>query len=201
MSWEIPGLKTATHVDGTLNDPADTDRGWSVEMAFPWKVLDDFANRPAPPRDGDQWRVNFSRVEWEIDLSNGQYQKVPGNPEDNWVWTPQWAVNMHRPETWGFVQFSTGAPGMATYRPDPADPARYLLHRVFYAQRAFRETHGRWARSLTELGLQALSHEGLIAPVTMEVTRSLWQATAEVKVPGEENQVWHLRQDCRVWRE
>ena len=37
-SWEIPGLKKAVHVDGTLNDPRDTDRGWSVELALPWKV-------------------------------------------------------------------------------------------------------------------------------------------------------------------
>jgi hypothetical protein len=25
-SWNIPGLKTAVHVDGTINDPSDTDR-------------------------------------------------------------------------------------------------------------------------------------------------------------------------------
>src|SRR6516162_1232644 len=47
-SWEIPGLKTAVHVNGTLNDPADTDKGWSVELAFPWKVLGELAYRPAP---------------------------------------------------------------------------------------------------------------------------------------------------------
>ena len=35
-SWEIPGLRTAVSVDGTLNDPSDRDRGWSVEIAFPW---------------------------------------------------------------------------------------------------------------------------------------------------------------------
>src|SRR5262249_8616252 len=42
-SWEIPGLKTAVHVDGTLNDPRDKDRGWTVEIAFPWKVLGELA--------------------------------------------------------------------------------------------------------------------------------------------------------------
>ena len=29
-SWDIPGLRTAVHVNGTLNDPRDTDRGWTV---------------------------------------------------------------------------------------------------------------------------------------------------------------------------
>jgi hypothetical protein len=29
-AWEILGLRTAVHVDGTLNDPSDSDRGWTV---------------------------------------------------------------------------------------------------------------------------------------------------------------------------
>src|SRR5262245_20311460 len=61
--WEIPGLRTAVHIDGTLNDPRDRDRGWNVEIAFPWKVLAEYAHKPAPPKHGDEWRVNFSRVE------------------------------------------------------------------------------------------------------------------------------------------
>jgi hypothetical protein len=59
--WEIAGLKSAVHLDGTLNDARDTDRGWSVEIALPWKALGQQARRPVPPRDGDQWRINFSR--------------------------------------------------------------------------------------------------------------------------------------------
>ena len=61
-AWEIPGLQTAVHVDGTINDPRDVDRGWSVEIAWPWKSLKAISNCPVPPRDGDQWRINFSRV-------------------------------------------------------------------------------------------------------------------------------------------
>src|SRR6185436_5547504 len=81
-SWEIPGLKTAVNVRGTINNPADRDEGWSVEMAFPWKALAEFAHRPTPPHDGDQWRVNFSRVEWLIEVVEGKYQKVAGKKED-----------------------------------------------------------------------------------------------------------------------
>ena len=39
-AWEITGLRTAVHVDGTLNDPRDRDRGWSIEIAWPWKGLE-----------------------------------------------------------------------------------------------------------------------------------------------------------------
>ena len=93
-SWDIPGLKTAVAVRGTLNDPSDTDKGWTVEMAFPWSA---FASRlpVTKPEAGSDWRINFSRVEWKA-----------GQPhEDNWVWTPQGVINMHVPDRWGYLHF------------------------------------------------------------------------------------------------
>ncbi|MCC6589452.1 MAG: carbohydrate-binding family 9-like protein [Bryobacterales bacterium] len=104
-AWAIPGLKTAVHVNGTLNNPSDSDKGWSVEIAFPWKVLAEFAHQSSPPKPGDKWRVNFSRVEWRHDIIDGKYRKVPKTKEDNWVWSPQWQVDMHVPEHWGVVEF------------------------------------------------------------------------------------------------
>ncbi|HUU83534.1 MAG TPA: CehA/McbA family metallohydrolase [Phycisphaerae bacterium] len=104
--WNLEGLKTAVHVDGTLNDTSDVDRGWSVEFALPWSSLAEYAHRPTPPRDGDTWRMNFSRVEWQHDIIAGRYQKLPDTPEDNWVWSPQGRIDMHVPQHWGYVQFS-----------------------------------------------------------------------------------------------
>lgn len=94
--WEIPGLKTAVHVRGTLNNPADRDDGWSVEIAIPWAAFGARARMPLPPRAGDEWRVNFSRVEWT---------QPKGPKEDNWVWSPQGLIDMHLPERWGWVRF------------------------------------------------------------------------------------------------
>jgi len=152
--WEIPGFRSAVSIAGTLNDPSDIDTGWSVEMAFPWAALGEYARCPCPPGDGDQWRINFSRVEWDIEVADGKYRKLPDRPEHNWVWSPQGAIDMHRPERWGCVQFSTAAPGTAEYKPDPSMPAREALMRVYHAQRAFREANGHWAGSLTELGIE-----------------------------------------------
>jgi len=98
-SWDIPGLKTAVAIHGTLNKSIDKDhgrkdKGWTVEIAFPWKA---YASRlpVTPPHSGDQWRINFSRVEWKA-----------GQPkEDNWVWSPQGVINMHVPEKWGYLNF------------------------------------------------------------------------------------------------
>ena len=48
--------------------------------------------------------MNFSRVEWRTEVVDRKYRKLPGK-EDNWVWSPQGVVDMHRPETWGYVKF------------------------------------------------------------------------------------------------
>jgi hypothetical protein len=199
--WEIPGLKTAVHVDGTLNDPRDRDRGWSVEMAIPWKVLGEYARCPAPPRDGDQWRVNFSRVEWDVEIVEGKYRKVPGRPEHNWVWSPQGVIDMHRPEKWGYVQFSTAPPGRAKFRPDPTLPVREFLMRVYYAQKDFHEKNGRWASSLAELSPAPPSQAKLAGPVQMRADENGFEAVAEWRVAKGKTARLHVRQDSRLWAE
>lgn len=102
-SWEIPGMRTAVRVEGTLNDPRRKDKRWWVELALPWSAFRERSGRERP-RDGDEWRINFSRVEWKTEVVEEKYRKLPGR-EDNWVWSPQGLVNMHVPEKWGFVQF------------------------------------------------------------------------------------------------
>lgn len=62
---------------------------------------------------GDQWRINFSRVHWNVTFSEQEqrYVKDPlDQPGYNFVWSPQWQVQMHQPETWGYLQFE-GTPG------------------------------------------------------------------------------------------
>jgi hypothetical protein len=202
--WEIAGLRTAVHVRGTLNDPRDTDAGWTIEIAIPWPALKEIAGTDAPPKDGDRWRVNFSRVEWKHEVADGKYRKVPRTPEDNWVWSPQGVIDMHRPETWGVVQFSAAPPGTAKFVPDPAGPARHALHRVYYAQRAYRDKHGRYAATLAELGLADLTAEGLAGPVRLETVDGWFQATAELRpgMPGTPGpRRWRIRADARVWGE
>lgn len=197
-SWEIPGLKKAVAIEGTLNKPGDTDRKWTVELAFPWKVLGKLSKRPAPPKEGDQWRVNFSRVEWRHKIVNGKYVKIPKTPEDNWVWSPQGVINMHRPETWGYVQFSKGKIGSTRLRENPDVMARYLLHRVYYAQREFRRKHKRWAKTLKELKLGQLRHKSLASPITMHPDKSGFTATAVVVSPSGHKTTLTIRSDSKI---
>ena len=121
LGCNIDGLKSAVHVDGTLNDPTSEDRGWSVVVAIPWSGLAAYhKERMSPPTPGDVWRMNFSRVQWRHRIVDGRYVRIPPHgtpiaeslnpeeqehPEDNWVWSPQGAVNMHLPLRWGEVEF------------------------------------------------------------------------------------------------
>jgi hypothetical protein len=184
--WEIAGLKTAVHLDGTLNDARDTDRGWSVEMALPWKALGEQARRPSPPRDGDQWRINFSRVQWPLEVDGRNYRKPQGAKEGNWVWSPQGAVDMHRPERWGYVQFSAQPSGPVAFVPNADQPILDFLHAAYYAQREFRKKQGRWASSFQELAITPP------AGATLQSTGSLFQINAGVL---------HIRHDSLIWKE
>jgi hypothetical protein len=171
-AWEIIGLKSATHIDGTLNDPRDKDKGWSLEIKWPWKGLQELTNDKLPPKDGNQWRINFSRVEWDTTIQGEKYVKVKGRPEHNWVWSPQGVIDMHRPERWGFLQFSTAAPGKADFKPDVDWERRDLLHRVYYAQRNFHKKNGRYATTTDDLGLKKLPDS-----VTIEATKRSFEAS------------------------
>lgn len=105
---EMPGIEWKVHVDGTLNDARDQDRGWSVEVAIPFAGLSKLAGGlSGTPKPGDVWRINFSRVQWTHEIIGGQYRKIPKEqkPEDNWVWSPMGVIDMHRPERWGRLVF------------------------------------------------------------------------------------------------
>ena len=151
--WDIVGLQVDVSVKGTLNRPGDRDEGWTVELALPWKILKEAASGQRRPASGDRWRVNFSRVEWQTDVREGKYMKrnKPGSteplPEDNWVWSPQGAINMHMPERWGYVQFSDTPAGSRTdtFVDDPNERVKWALRRLYYRQRSYRAAHGTYA--------------------------------------------------------
>jgi hypothetical protein len=153
-----------------------------------------------PPCNGEQWRINFSRVEWEHEVVDGRYRKVDGKPEDNWVWSPQGVIDMHRPETWGILQFSTAKPGTVEARPDPAEPARHLLSRIYYAQQGYRERHGTWAHSLGQLGLSG-SASGKLGPPRLETTTNTFEASVTMPGPGGTSERWNIASDARIWKE
>ncbi len=184
-AWDIQGLKTAVFVDGSINQPVDKDRSWMIEVAMPWKVLKECAYKDAPPKNGDQWRVNFSRVEWQVEVKDGKYSKVinPATdkpyPEDNWVWSPQGLINMHYPEMWGFVQFSDkiAGDGNDEFQFHPEENARWLLRQLYYQERNYFEQFGKYTNKLTNLHLDDLKVEGFQFPPNIKITPNLFEAS------------------------
>jgi predicted esterase len=194
-AWDIPGLKTAVHVNGTLNHPADTDQGWTVEIAFPWKVLAEHARHAGPPSEGEQWRIDFSRVEWQITTNGGVYKKVPNTPEDNWVWSPPGVVDMHRPEMWGRLQFTRRpTEESVSVAPIPGKAARDLALEIYYTQRDFWKAHRRWAANLLELGWNGRPLPPGLEPPVLEPTPDGYVCAAAYKDGGSRH-LWRIRQD------
>ena len=105
FNWSFPGKRTAVQIDGTVNDDTDRDRGWAVELAFPWKGLHWLAkaeNRSLPPREGDVWRMDFSRF-------NTYKEAPPARDSGGWVWTRHGVWDSHIPECFAYIRFSTNA--------------------------------------------------------------------------------------------
>ena len=121
-AYNLEGIKTAVHIYGSLNNPEDIDTAWSVEIAIPMNLLmATFSPRNRYINKKSIWRINFSRVQWQHELINGQYQrkKIDGKllSEYNWVWSPQHAINMHIPEKWGYLQFDTTTISASSQKP------------------------------------------------------------------------------------
>ena len=150
-SWNMVDLITAIHLDGTLNDPSDVDNGWSIEFAIPWRVLEENAPKSLPI-DGDQWRINFSRVQWDLEVINGIYKKLE-KPEYNWVWSPQGIIAMHYPEMWGFVQFSSKRTGgmKSEFIWDTIEDHKWYLRNMYYKQKQHFDKYGEWMDDILHL--------------------------------------------------
>mgnify|MGYP001064617001 FL=1 len=207
-SWDIQGLRTAVHVDGTLNDPKEKDRGWSIEVAIPWDVLKECVPGKKPlPSTGDQWRVNFSRVEYSVEVKNGKYAKAVNpstgkpHPEANWVWSPQGLINMHYPEMWGYVQFSANPVGTTKdeFRVNTEERVKWALRKIYYRERAYLAEHGSFSDNLEALKLdtdQDLRISGWSFPPLLQKTDSQFEAVYS----GPFGSSWHIRQDGLVWK-
>lgn len=178
-SWDIQGLKSAVYIDGSLNNPADEDNFWSVEVAIPWEVLKE-ANSHGRLPENEFWRINFSRVNWDYKLQNGTYSRKKDESgeflaEYNWVWSPQYVINMHEPERWGYVYFSAKPVGEEEKFGIPQDEkVKWLLYDLYKAQKSFQRKNNKWATSIKQLHKEELQLDNhKIAPV-IEIHKSGW---------------------------
>lgn len=178
FTYNSPGLRSAISIQGTVNNPNDTDKGWTVEMFIPFAAVT-AGNIPKIPADGDFWRINFSRVEWDTEVKEGKYvKKKDANgknlPEHNWVWSPQGLINMHFPERWAYLHFSKKAAGgtKTTYVIPYSEEQKKHLWYVYYLQKEHFQKNHSYASDLGKLGINELTFnmEGKVNKLWMEAT-------------------------------
>ncbi|MBN2070580.1 MAG: carbohydrate-binding family 9-like protein [Candidatus Krumholzibacteriota bacterium] len=203
LSWDIEGLESAVHVDGTINDPGNRDRGWTVEVAIPWAVLGESAHKKVPPDDGDIWAVNLSRANYDLVTEDGKYVKstdaetAMAVPERLTSWSAQGISNMHYPEMWGLVKFSvmTGFHGSQSFRPGSDEQARWLLRKIYYSERSSYIQYGSYTSDLSALKIDPAEIFGYIWPPAVFVTPHDFEA---VLVSVDEDRAISISADGRV---
>lgn len=156
-NWDVRSLRSAIKIQGTLNDPSDQDEGWTVEMAIPFKSVS-LNSRGQIPHEGTIWRANFSRVEWDTQVIDGNYVKLKDStgkplPEHNWVWSPQGLINMHYPERWGYLQFTKQPVNTVTFNLPFTELQKQYLWLIYYRQRQWLTEHHAYALTLHDLGI------------------------------------------------
>jgi hypothetical protein len=172
FGWNADGLRSAVKIQGTLNDATDTDMGWTIEIAIPFKAIS-LGNDVQTPNEGTLWRINFSRVEWDTLVSDGKYVKVKDAagrnlPEHNWVWSPQGVVDMHYPERWGYLQFTKAN---ATFNLPYSEKQRQYLWLVYYHEKLWYKNHQVYESVLKNFGIDnKVTIDGQINSLQLEAT-------------------------------
>ena len=91
LAWSSRA-RHAVHLDGTLNDARDVDRGWTCELAIPFAALTGMVKpRPAP---GDQWRFNLYRL-----------RQGPGQPGEGQAFSPPLVGDFHAVDRFAVLRF------------------------------------------------------------------------------------------------
>ncbi|PAY16171.1 hypothetical protein CKO51_28140 [Rhodopirellula sp. SM50] len=91
--WNPDGIRCAVIVDGTLNDSTDTDRGWTLEVAIPFRLFQHVLPS-GRPEVGDRWRLNLNRLEGNMAVKSQWSQGDRNFPR------------FHHPDYFGFVEFA-----------------------------------------------------------------------------------------------
>lgn len=202
-NWEFAGMQKAVHINGTLNNPKDIDQSWSVEVFIPWRSIFQVMRGKETPIVGEQLRVNFSRVQWTTEVVDGKYVKIPqagkeNITEYNWVWSPSGVINIHLPETWGFVQIAekTAGEGEEAFIINPDEEIKWLLRNLYYRQSQYYSTNKTYAKQIQTLKPEELGEPLIINSLQLHTTPSLYEISVVSPTSGK---TWHIRQDGLVW--
>jgi hypothetical protein len=203
--WNFEGLRMAVKVYGKINRTTGKDSCWTIEMALPWESIIEYSASKSIPVDGEQWRMNFSRVQWKTNIKDYKYIKERDKhgkliPEHNWVWSPQGAIAMHQPETWGYVQFTDiiAGQGIAKYIENPDQMAIWCLWQVYYMYQRYPLNFQKLQEDLKKLQQDNSASSQDFLKVEIGDKKTIYLA----KTPGKNNSgSWLISKDGRLWFE
>jgi len=89
--FNLQGMKTAVHVNGSVNVENDRDRRWTVEIAVPFKDLVDENYMLIPGET--EWRINFYRID-----------RNRTGESTGYAWSPT-GTRFHKPPAFGVLGF------------------------------------------------------------------------------------------------
>ena len=169
-AWDIAGLQVGVDVRGTLNRPGDRDDGWTVEIAMPWQILREAAPDRKPPQPGDRWRVNFSRVQWQLDVADGRYAEACSSPGRRTAARGQLGVEPAGRDQHAHARAlgicavlgrAGRAAGTEPFVEDPNERVKWALRRLYYRQRRVRATKRRLRLDAEALAAADIRVDGL----------------------------------------
>ncbi|MBO6052359.1 MAG: carbohydrate-binding family 9-like protein [Clostridia bacterium] len=198
ISWDVRGMESAVKIAGELNNPSADNRFWSLEIKLPWYSFRECpADRCQPdrlaPAAGEIWRMDFSRVEWDVDVKENRYVKRTGPdgkplPEHNWLWAPTGVIDAHMPEMWGYLRFTENG---EDYALPAADAMKMALRRLYYRDHA----HACRTGSFTDDAALLLGTEAEEYGIRVCTTPSLFEGFCTF-----DGVLWHIDQDGYVWQ-
>lgn len=193
--------KTAVKTFGTINNPNDTDKGWSVEIAIPWNELLEARPGDRKPIDGEQYRVNFLRIEYPLKVVDGKYVKDVnpkyGNETGNhWTWSPVGRVDLHSPDLYGYIQVSDKVAGTETvkFNANPDEQIKWMLRRLYYRQKQYNGEAKEYAKNLATLRPEEIFAANQLQNIKLYTTPSSYEITYDAG-----DKVWHIVQDGKIW--
>ncbi len=92
-AFDLKGLESAVHVEGSINDKASQDEFWSVELKIPLGALPDVTSEDIAP--GDTWAVNLYRFD----------RPSKGSNPRSFAWSTRPRGDFHRVDKFGTFRF------------------------------------------------------------------------------------------------
>ena len=99
LDWDFPGMQSAVHIDGHLNDRSKPSKGWTAMIIFPWAGMKHLAGgRSLPPNEGDVWKLFLGRFQ-KIEIGAEQVQAA-------WCLSAHGVYDTHMPDNFTPFRFT-----------------------------------------------------------------------------------------------